>query len=199
MAKGGSYEREVCDLLSLWWCGDPDRRIFWRSHSSGGMATVRSKKGKSSHLHCGDIYAMDPAGQPLIDLFAIEVKRGYNADTWHTELDRPPRKQMKPQAFERWVVQAADAADNSGAPYWLLVTRRDKKLPLVTLLASAASDLMILGSLLSDRAPSATLRVAVDGVWQNLVCLCLADFLTLVKPQRVTEIARILTKARRVS
>lgn len=75
--KGGAFERKICKALSLWVThGDRDD-VFWRSAMSGGRATVRRKKGKSTQTQVGDISPVDAVGQPFIDIYVVECKH-YN-------------------------------------------------------------------------------------------------------------------------
>jgi len=76
-SKGGSFEREIAALLSLWWSDSERDDIFYRSQSSGGRFTVRKKVGKDTALQGGDITCSDPSGEPLIKKWSIEIKTGY--------------------------------------------------------------------------------------------------------------------------
>lgn len=75
--KGSQFERDISKLLSKWWTGGERDDVFWRSQQSGGRATQRAKKGKGTANQQGDIQAMDPIGQPLIDRVCVELKCGY--------------------------------------------------------------------------------------------------------------------------
>ena len=68
--KGSSYEREICRLLSLWWTEGVSDDYFWRTAGSGAMAKTRSKVGKKTHGHYGDIQAVHPDGEPLIRVWS---------------------------------------------------------------------------------------------------------------------------------
>ena len=128
-SKGSSYEREICVLLSRWWTGGSRDDIFWRSSASGGRATVRGKTGRRTAHQGGDVACTDPDGAALTDLFAIEIKRGYSSCTIHDLLDRGP-KSATPE-FEKWVQQACRSAEMTGTYSWLLITRRDRRLPMI--------------------------------------------------------------------
>ena len=74
--KGRRFEIQIATQLSLWWTQDlPEPRddVYYHTHDSGGRATRRTAKGKSTKNLYGDICATDPIGQPLIDLFTIET------------------------------------------------------------------------------------------------------------------------------
>lgn len=75
--KGGSFERELCVLLSKWWTGETRDDIFGRSDGSGGRFTSRWKKGKGTANQAGDITFTDIEGEALIKKWSIEAKTGY--------------------------------------------------------------------------------------------------------------------------
>ncbi len=71
--KGGSYEREICELLSLWVSEGVDTDLFWRSAGSGSRATNRKSRGLQAN-QTGDITSVDPKGTALTTKFFIECK-----------------------------------------------------------------------------------------------------------------------------
>lgn len=77
MAKGGTFENEVCRELSLWISEGKRDDLFMRSQSSGGRFTQRRKSGKDTAYQGGDITFSDPLGEPLIKNWNIEAKTGY--------------------------------------------------------------------------------------------------------------------------
>lgn len=124
VAKGATYERQFCRLLSEWWSPGNDD-LFWRSSQSGGRATVRRRKGKSTRGHCGDISATDSEGEPLLKLVTWELKRGYAKATLHDLIDHSKRAAI--QTYYSWLKQAREAANNAGTPYAVVVHKRDKR------------------------------------------------------------------------
>jgi len=76
--KGSEFERWVCKKLSLAISKGKRDDIFWRSAMSGGRATVKFKKGGQNLTQVGDITAIDPLGNKLLDKFVIECKRYKN-------------------------------------------------------------------------------------------------------------------------
>jgi len=156
MAKGGGYEREISRTLSLWWTGGARDDVFWRTYGSGGRATTRRKKGKSTAGACGDIVATDEVGAPFTKLTTTEVKRGYSAKkrgrgtakprnepgaSLHELLD--PAKPIK-TPWAEWIVQARTAAENAGTPYWAIIHRRDRRVALIAVPYRLMRDLGIL-------------------------------------------------------
>jgi len=78
--KGGSFEREICCLLSLWLTNNERDDVFGRSDASGGRFTSRWKRGKSTANMSGDITFTDIIGEPLIKSWNIEAKTGYGSN-----------------------------------------------------------------------------------------------------------------------
>lgn len=73
-AKGGSFERLICDELSRWIDPKGSDSHFWRSSMSGGRSTVRGKVGKLTKSQVGDISALTPMGYPITHHLMIECK-----------------------------------------------------------------------------------------------------------------------------
>lgn len=86
--KGNAFERRICQKLSLWWSEGKREDIFWRSASSGGVATMRSKRGKTMAGQSGDISAIHESGMPLTRLCTVELKRGYKGASIADMCDR---------------------------------------------------------------------------------------------------------------
>jgi len=119
--KGSAYERELAKEFSLWWSDNRRDDLFWRSSQSGGRATQRAKSGKTTVNACGDLSAQDAEGQKLLDLFTIEIKRGYNTYTVSDIIEGGKN------GMNLFVAQAAKAASLAGTPYWLLIHKRDRR------------------------------------------------------------------------
>lgn len=123
--KGSSYERDFCRLLTQWWKPGAKDVIFWRASQSGGRATFRGRKGKRAGFGHGDIVAVQPAGETLIDLITFEIKRGYATDHVAELLDKP--KLASQQTLEAWFQQAMEASKNAGSFAWMVVQRRNQR------------------------------------------------------------------------
>ena len=125
--KGSNFEREICKKLSLWWTKDtaPRDDIFWRTQTSGARATTRSKQGKETFGQYGDVQAVDPIGQPLMDILTIELKRGYSRSSFADMVEVSPTAAV--QEFDKFVAQALTDARKANVSYWLLITKRDRK------------------------------------------------------------------------
>lgn len=180
MAKGSSFERIICKQLSMWWSNGTRDDIFWRSSNSGGRATMRGKKGKSTFGHCGDIAATDPIGQSLLNKVTIELKRGYSKRSCADLLDQLPNR--KPTEFEEFIIQAQDAAARAHTPFWMLVQRRDGKKAVVFVpyllysLVKAYADGHCGG-------PRYQMRVTVRKQWEVVVGMRFDEFCAWCQPK----------------
>lgn len=152
-AKGGAFERLICKKLSLWWTNGKRDDVFFRTASSGGRATQRSKQGKKTFGQYGDIQAADPIGQPLIDLCVIECKNGYASHSIADLLDKEPRH--KP-AYEDFIKQARNSCTDSEANYWMLIARRRGRQIMVYMPSSLWHDLFY-----KDRPPVEHIKMQV--------------------------------------
>jgi len=70
-AKGNSYERKICRIISKFWSNDKHKDLCWRSASSGAKGTITRTKTKAYH---GDLVATSPLIEPLFQKFCIELK-----------------------------------------------------------------------------------------------------------------------------
>lgn len=71
--KGNTFERKICEALSLWLTNGEETRACWRSDTSGGAATILSRKGKERKYvekNTGDIRQIaDKGDHPALDNF----------------------------------------------------------------------------------------------------------------------------------
>lgn len=147
-AKGTAWERTISVMLSEWWTQrekEPRSDVFWRTATSGGRATQRSKGGKSTRNSAGDLCAIDPEGQPFLELFTVEIKKGYNRSSIGDILDKP--KGAKEQMTEGWISKLEATKTQSGSHSWLLICQRDRREPLVFFPGHTYQDLENVGAL----------------------------------------------------
>ena len=143
--KGSAFERTMSKMLSLWWTADERDDIYWRTASSGGRATMRRQRGKSTFGGAGDVQAVDPIGQPLMDLCTIEIKCGYSTTSILDIVDRSDR--MAKQVWDVWLRQVVKESRSIGGG-WMLISKRCKReimvfinLPVYSLLLDAGAGL----------------------------------------------------------
>ena len=127
--KGSRFEREFSKRLSMWWTNGVRDDIFWRSSNSGGRATNRAKSGQQTAGQAGDIAATDPAGAPLLELITFELKCGYPDAHAAMMFDRPATS--KKSKWEEFLLQAVASAKLNKSFAWMLVHKRDRKLPMI--------------------------------------------------------------------
>lgn len=185
MGKGASYERAVCKQLSEWW--SPGRSdIFWRSSQSGGRATQRAKSGQTTFGSWGDIAAVDPIGLPLLKLVTIELKRGYDRNTPWDLFDSAPTTAQRP--FEQALCQARRCAQMAGSVGWMLVCRRDRRVPIAYFSMPVVQLLKDMGVW---RKPCVKFDLPVNEERKGVqirfqfVALPLETFLARVKPEQI--------------
>lgn len=131
-SKGSQWERDVARMLSQWWTKDDEEvrdDIFWRTGGSGGMATRRSQKGKTTSGQYGDIMATDPIGAPLIKALTIELKRGYSKANPLDVVDCGDKTPL----VAGWIEQAKKAHQDSKSLSWIIIVKRDRREPFVIL------------------------------------------------------------------
>jgi len=128
-SKGSEFERTISKQLSLWWTNGDRNDVFWRTAGSGAMAKTRSKQSQTAFGQYGDIQATDPVGQSLIDLFTIELKRGYSSFTFADVLDCS--RKSASQTYERFLDQVKQDKKNANSKYWMLITKRNRREALV--------------------------------------------------------------------
>ena len=192
MAKGQDFERLLCKQLSLWWSNGEDDNIFWRTSNSGGRATTRAKAGKKANIHCGDIGVIDPIGEPLLRVISWELKRGYSRATIHDLLDKPDK--AKTQIYEEWFTKAERDRQRSGALYWALVHKRDRREPLIWLPMALMNEFMAKDVMTEDRVIHGCFSIGN----LDVCCTHLQTFLNGVNPQDILDILQGAQAARKL-
>lgn len=188
MAKGSEYERQVCKQLSQWWTASAREDVFWRSSNSGGRATVRGRKGKGTFGSYGDIAAVDPIGQMLLEVVTIELKRGYSKCSVADLLDAD--RTSGHHQFGDFINQAMEAAERAGSFSWMLVQRRNKRKSLAFFPAE------LYRKLFPDESPHQWMKLRVlvktrtkGYVFLNLAAVPLGILLLCTTPVQWQQIA----------
>lgn len=182
--KGSVFEREICKALGRWWTDGERDDIFWRTAGSGARATCRFRKGQSTAGQYGDVSAIDSIGEPLLQVFSIELKRGYSANSFGDMFDFPAK--AKKQKWEVFYSQAKASAEASGARYWMLIWRRDRRKALVFMPLEVMME-VVPESFSSFPNISAAVPLYGDKMVE-VSCCAFEDFLKLVKPQHIMKI-----------
>ena len=121
--KGSPYERTICKQLSLWWSGDEDQEVFWRTSMSGGRATIRAKQKLKTPNSYGDVGYLDTIGKPFIDKVLLELKRGYTKDI--SILDFLDKNRGEPILL-KWWNKAEKERRLAKRKYIFIIFRRDR-------------------------------------------------------------------------
>lgn len=177
-SKGSRFERSFCVELSRWWTNGKRDDIFWRASGSGGRATRRGKRTAGSH---GDVSAIDPSGEELLDLCVIELKKGYDNSSPITLLDKADYHAE--QTFERFIRQARDACRLAGSYSWVLVHGRNRRETIIYLPIE-------LWNLLKRPYIHPQMRLYVEccGTPLTIVGVQLRHFLEKVKPEQIRKL-----------
>lgn len=122
LSKGGPFEREICEKLSLWWSNNEDADIFWRTEGSGGRATCR--KGKPLWNSYGDVTFRKPEGEALIRFCLIEIKRGYSEQNILDFVDAPSKKGNE---VKEWLLKNEIQRVEANRKSSLIIWRKDRK------------------------------------------------------------------------
>lgn len=189
--KGSAYERQICEMLSLWWSGGEKTDIFWRTGGSGGRAKSRGRKGKATYGQHGDICATDPIADPLIKALTIELKRGYPKCNIMALLDKP--KYAAKQEWEKWFDQASESSKLAGSLSWMIIHKKDRRRAIVYFPNPLLVELQFRKCFGSSRIyPSATVFTKVSGTRMLVHCMRLSTFLNHVTPDQICLIAENL-------
>lgn len=184
-AKGAQFERALCKRLSEWWTGGKRQDVFWRSACSGGMATNRAKKGGAAYGQHGDIQAVDPVGKPLMDIFTIELKRGYTKASFVDVFDKPSK--CAQSQWEAFMEQAVRSAQQAGSKHWMLIQRRDRREALVFIPHAAHKAMCFKGVLEAKGCPHGTftahVRLGKKDTRMRFAVYTLDNFLKHAKPE----------------
>lgn len=191
--KGSDYERELCKRLSLWWTVGARDDVFWRCSGSGARAKVRGRQGADTAGQHGDVAATDPVGAPLIDVFTIEIKRGYSEYTFQDLIDRMAGGGV--QEWEAWFRQAIESWEQAGSYSWMLITRRDRRQALVWVPPHTLRDLRGVGAFAGRPVPYVGMTFLArekggEPVVVEAAGMLLDDWLAGVGPTHVRTLAQ---------
>lgn len=131
-SKGPKFERELSVILSHWMSDGKCDDWVWRSQTSGGRATSRMKKGKTTSGQHADLAATDSRALPLTETICVEAKRGYTKSGPDEFINRkwcfnPKMKANKLLTMETWYWQVKAAQEGGKQPYWLLIVCKDRR------------------------------------------------------------------------
>jgi len=183
MAKGSSFERDICKQLSLWWTDGKRDDVFWRTSGSGARAKVRSKTGDKTFGQHGDVQATDPIGQPLIDLCSIELKRGYNKAIINDFIDSKKKSELR-VFIEQAITDCRLREDESE---WILLVKRDRKEVVLFTSLYFAKCWPVPVNTFRRIVPTIQMRVKINKRWMRIIAMRFDDFLSHVSPVTIRK------------
>jgi hypothetical protein len=193
---GGQRERIIAKELSRWWTDGKRDDVFWRSHSSGARATARGKRGVRTQGHHGDTCASDPIGEPLINAFTIEIKKGRTAHTIAHLLDAQDNR-AKPLMYEEWFLQTITAHKAAGSFAWMLIVHRRAYWQTIVFLPEYAWHALMTTSASAPGAasffsPQMQMKFYLKNSGSlKIVCVTLQQFLEFFDPGEVAMLAEM--------
>ena len=184
-AKGKSFERGVCKILSLWITGADRSDILVPSTLSGGIVTRQIKQSceQISEHQVGDIAMAHPDAAEFINAFSVECKSykdaGIQAVLYASSHALRTRDTV---GLLGWWIQCQEDAANAGKVP-LLVWKQNRRITMVGI--------------------GSALKRAMDEVWGpcglwsvyfthiDLWCAPLTSFLGTLKPELISHVASI--------
>lgn len=178
--KGSSFERKICKKLSMWWAGRDD--IFWRTAGSGGRATQRAKHKCGTVNSAGDICALDPEGQPFIDCFLLELKKGYTHGKERIDLLKmldAPNSKKSILLLSWWIKARKEQRFSKRKEVWIIFERDRGK----TIIMMGCSFFKVMEEKAGLEYPHARIISGVDG--DKFAFVVMDEFLEWWSPQAV--------------
>jgi hypothetical protein len=179
MAKGGSFELQMCKLLSLWFSNETTDETFRRNRRGGK----------------GDITYRLPEGKPLIDAWNIECKAGYSRVKKEDKkkrifdwgiLEFLDSQQSKPKLSGFWEQCVEDAWYTNREP--VLIFRRPFRTPCIVMRRS----LWLKLEETCGPHPGQYLiaNIMSEGAGETLNISGLGDFFAWIDPEALTPLLK---------
>ena len=171
-AKGSGYEREIAKFLTKWITGSEKPYCFWRSPSSGALATISAAMDAS-----GDIIPIRDEGKFLTNLFSIEIKTGYpHADFFQHFKD------MKNDVIKAFWIQCCTDAKKADK-YPMLIFKKSGLKPIIGINSITRAELSDGYTIL----PKSMMIVYDDGT-QSIIFYDMESFFKVVTPEHIRKI-----------
>ena len=168
-AKGSGYERTICKMLTKWYSGKDKPYIWWRSPSSGGLATITAQNPDLT----GDIISVSPDGNFLTDIFSIEIKAGYPKSSFNKFFKGVKNNEI----LQFWEQSMRDCIKNNKEP--MVIYKKDRQEALIFITEKIKNMLSVLESL--D-------YFIIKSGDQKICCMKMTDFFTNVIPDDIINI-----------
>lgn len=153
MAKGSQFERELARFLTQWLSNQKKELYFWRSPSSGAVATV------SSQDIAGDIMAVKPEAYILTKVWNIEAKNGYPKASFDKHLKETKGDIIK----DFWIQCVRDAQSCNPIKKPMLIFKKKGLKPIIGI---SSIDCPIIDKIKYD-------KIHMKNITEELNCLIL--------------------------
>ena len=171
-SKGSSYERTICKMLTKWYSGKEKPYIWWRSPSSGGLATVTAQNPDLT----GDIISVLPEGNFLTDIFSIEIKAGYPKSSFNKFF----KKVKNNEILQFWEQSIRDCYKNCKEP--MVIYKKDRQEPLIFITENIKN--------MFDKTELLDYFIIKTGD-QKICCMKMNDFFTNISPSDIMKIKEL--------
>ena len=174
-AKGSGYERTICKMLTKWKSNKEKPYIWWRSPSSGALATITAQNPDLT----GDIIAVLPEGHFLTDIFSIEIKAGYPNSSFH-KFFKPVKNN---EILQFWEQSLKDCKQSNKEP--MVIYKKDRQIPLFFIREKIKNMLKMLENINYFLIKSGN---------EKICCMSMDEFFSIVNPDDIIKIKDNLTK-----
>lgn len=167
-AKGSGYERTICKMLTKWLTGKEKPYVYWRSPSSGALATITAQNPNLT----GDIISVLPEGNFLTDIFSIEVKAGYPKSSFNKFFKDIKNNEL----MQFWEQSLKDCVQSKKEP--MVLYKKDRKEPLI-----------FLNEHIKNHFPKLedVNYFVINVCNQRICCLNMSEFFTNVSPDDILK------------
>lgn len=172
-SKGSKFEREIAKRLSIWITGNPETEpLIWRNAGSGSVHTIGIKKrGIAQKNMAGDLIAIDPRANFLLDKISIECKNGYKSASIFSLF-----KDSKSDILKKFWEQACRDAFEAEKIPWLIFKPLGNQ-PLLGLPISFANKILDYNNYLQ------CVKIKFNSELSELVLIKLEEFLNNITPK----------------
>lgn len=171
-SKGSSFERDIARYLTKWLTGQDKELYFWRSPSSGAVATINEMNGDIS----GDIIALKTEAKCLVDMFSIELKCGYKDADLSKHL-----KKTKNNTIKSFWDQCIRDSRMANGKYGMLIFKKDREPTIVGIEKDT-----IMEKLMSNKIKN-TITLSYKDL-PSVVFYDFIDFFDTLKPEQLKGI-----------
>lgn len=177
-SKGSDFERYCAKKLSVWLTGKEKPYQFWRSPSSGGLATISELNQNLG----GDIIGLTKEGKKICSVISIEIKTGYPSTTfWQHFKDI---KNFNIKLF--WQQCVGSSVQASKLP--LLIYRKKGNKPIVGI--DEKTDKIINKYVSLRGLNSLSVKFKDDEKLPTLEIYDMEDFFNIVKPEIIRKLKK---------